>query len=179
MSDSDQKSWSDNPYAPKIPYNLYFAEKANFAGILIGSIFYGTPKELPLPRPSAHFLRSIYFLGIVVVLFFRCMGALFNSAHRRRGGIKWGLVSYTVVMFAFVTVFTAMNDHAQSISYIDNREFPGVEGVFPPGPLGYQLSIYSNVLSIIPNLMFLLNNWLADGLLVGPLFDVASTYLGV
>ena len=114
-----------------------------------------------------------------MVLFFQCMGALFNPIHRRRNGIKWGLVSYAVAMFVFVTVFTAMNDHIQSISYIDDREFPGVEGVFPPGPLGYQLFIYSDVISIIPNLMFLLNNWLADGLLVGPLFDVAFARLGV
>jgi hypothetical protein len=105
------------------------------------------------------------------------MGTLFNPAHRRRG-IKWGLVSYTVAMFVFVTVFTAMNDNIQSISWIDNREFPGVEGVLPPGPLGYQFFIYSNVISIIPNLMFLLNNWLADGLLVGPLFNAAFAHLG-
>jgi len=65
-----------------------------------------------------------------------------------------------------VTVFTAMNLNIQSISYIDNREFPGVEGVLPPGPIGYQWSIYSNVLTVVPNLMFLLNNWLADGLLL-------------
>jgi hypothetical protein len=105
------------------------------------------------------------------------MGTLFNPAHRRRG-IKWGLVSYTVAMFVFVTVFTAMNDNIQSISWIDNREFPGVEGVLPPGPLGYQFFIYHNVISIIPNLMFLLNNWLADGLLVGPSFNAALAHLG-
>lgn len=41
MSDSSEKPWSDNPYAPQIPYWLYFAEKANFAGVLIGGILYG------------------------------------------------------------------------------------------------------------------------------------------
>jgi hypothetical protein len=127
------RPWSDNPNAPKIPYDLYFEEKANFAGILIGSILYGTRKAPPPTRPSirAHlFVRFI--LGILIVLFFQCMAALFNPANRRREGIKWGLVSYTVVMFSFVTVFTAMNLNIQSISYIDNREFPGVEGVLPP-----------------------------------------------
>ena len=109
------------------------------------------------------------------MLFFHCMAALLDPVNRRREGIKWGLVTYTVVMFSFVTVFTAMNLNVQSISFIDNREFPGVEGVLPPGPLGYQFFIYSRALSVIPNVMFLLNNWLADGLLVGSLFDVAFT----
>ena len=73
-------------------------------------------------------------------------------------------------MFSVVTVFTAMNLDLQSISYIDNREFPGVDQVFPPGPLGYQWFIYSKPLTVVTNLMFLLNNWLADGFLVGFLF---------
>ena len=105
--------------------------------------------------------------GIVIVLFFSCIAALLDPVQRRREGIKWGLVSYTTVMFAFVTVFTAMNLNVQSIAFIDNREFPGIEGVVPPGPLGYQWFIYSRALSVTPNVMFLLNNWLADGLLVG------------
>jgi len=140
---SDQP-WSTNPNAPQIPYDLYFGEKANFAGVLIGSMLY----------------------GIVVVLFFQCLAALFNPANRRGRSVKWGLVVYTVAMFSIVTVFTAMNDNIQSISYIDNREFPGDGDTIPPGPLGYQLFIYSKPLTIIPNLMFLLNNWLADGLLL-------------
>ncbi|KAF9652147.1 hypothetical protein BDM02DRAFT_3183873 [Thelephora ganbajun] len=144
MSDSSQKPWSNNPNAPKIPYELYFGEKTTFAGILIGAISY----------------------GIVIVLFLQCMGALFDPVNRRSGGVRWGLVAYSVAMFSFVTIFTAMNLNVQSISFIDNREFPGVKDVLPPGPLGYQLEIYSNVLSIVPNLMFLFNNWLADGLLL-------------
>lgn len=94
------------------------------------------------------------------------MAALFDPANRRREGTKWGLVIYTFVMFSFVTIFTAMNSDILSISFIDNREFPGVGDVLPPGPIGYQYSIYSKAISVVPNLMFLLNNWLADGLLV-------------
>jgi hypothetical protein len=43
MADPLEKPWSDNPNAPQIPYSLYFAEKANLAGIFIGAIFYGMP----------------------------------------------------------------------------------------------------------------------------------------
>ena len=105
------------------------------------------------------------------MVFFQCMAALLSPVDRRRGGIKWVHVSYTVLMFSLATVYTATNLNVQSISFINNREFPGVEGVFPPGPLGY-LWFNSRMLCTVPNLMFLLNNWLADGLMVGFSLDV-------
>ena len=101
------------------------------------------------------------------------MAALFSTVNRKREGIRWGLVSYTMIMYSFATVFTAMNLNVQSISLIDDRNFPGVKGVLPPGPLGYQWLTYSDPLTVVPNLTFLLNNWLADGLLVS-LSDAAS-----
>ena len=48
MFDPQGAPWSDNPNAPKIPYNLYLEEKASFAGILISSMLYG-----------AHFLTRL------------------------------------------------------------------------------------------------------------------------
>ena len=93
------------------------------------------------------------------------MGAPFNPANRTKGGIRWGLVAHTVAMFSFVTISTAMNLDIQSFSYIDNREFPG-NGGMPPGPLGYQFLIHSKATSVVPSIMFILNQWLADGLLV-------------
>ena len=97
----------------------------------------------------------------------QCMIGLLNPVNRRREAIKWELVSYTVVMFVVATVLTGMGLNLGSISFIDNREFPGVEGVVAPGPLGYQVLINSSALRIVPSFMFLLNYWLADGLLVG------------
>ena len=117
-----------------------------------------------------------YTLGVVVVVAFKCMTALFHPAYRRGEGIKWGFVCYTMVMFSLVTVFTATNLDIQSISYIDNREFPGVEGV---GPFRYEWFISAEILTTVSNVMFPLNNWLADGLLVSSLFDVTSTHLGI
>jgi hypothetical protein len=156
--------WSSNPYAPQIPYWLYFAEKANFAGFLIGAIFYGTSTPSPIrPRPSVH--THLTILGIVIVLFFQCLSALFSSNNRAKGGIQWGFVAYIAAMFSFVTIYTALNLNLQSISYIDNREFPGND-LAPPGPLGYQWFIHNQAISIVPNLMFIMNNWLADAFLV-------------
>jgi len=115
-------------------------------------------------------LLARLILGILVVLFFRCVALLLNPINPRREGIKWGLVSYTTTMFAFATVLTGMGIQIGSISFVDNREFPGVEGLLPPGPLGYQDLIRPEAITIIPNLMFFLNNWLADCLLVSSSF---------
>ena len=111
-------------------------------------------------------------------MFFKCMVALFNPDHRRGEPIKWRLVSYTLVMFSLVTIGTAMQLDVQSISYIDNRKFRDPEGVFLPGPLGYQWSIAPDAISIIQNVVFALNNWLADGLLVSYSFGTLYTHLG-
>ena len=102
------------------------------------------------------------------------MAALFSPIHRRGQRIKWGLVSYTAIMFSLVTVQTGISFDISSVFYVDNRELPGVEGVAPPGPLGYQGStpLPRSAATVV---LFTLSNWLADGLLVSSLFDSAST----
>ena len=107
------------------------------------------------------------------MLFFQCIAALFNRGHRGGEPVKWGLVSYIVVMFSLVTVGTAVHLDVQSISYIDNRGFP-TRGPFPPGPAGYQLLIESEAISVVQNVVFTLTNWLADGLLVSSSFDALA-----
>ena len=114
-------------------------------------------------------LRSI-ILGVVVVLFFRCMGALLHPAHCVREGVRWGLVAYTVAVFSFVTIFTATILDMKSICYIDNRGFTGTD-TLPPGPLGYDYLVSSKTVFLVPGIMFLLNNWLADGVLVSSALD--------
>ena len=109
------------------------------------------------------------------MMFFQCLGGLLSPIYRRREGAKWGVITYTLAIFSFVTVYTAMNLNIESISYIDNRDFPGAEGM-PPGPLGYRSFIYADPISVTPNVMFFLNNWLADGFLVSSLFDIAFLY---
>ena len=102
------------------------------------------------------------------------MAALFSPVHRRGECVKWGLVSYTVAMFSFATVLTAMKLDIISVSYIDNRKFPGIDGLLSPGPFAYQEFISPDALSIVPYAMFVLCNWLADGFLVSSLSDSTS-----
>ena len=96
------------------------------------------------------------------------MGSLLDPVNRARGGIKWGLVVHTVAMFSIVTVYTAITLDIQSISFIDNREYPGssTDSAVPPGPIGYQYLLHSKPIGITPTPMLVLNNWLSDGLLV-------------
>lgn len=111
--------------------------------------------------------------GIVIVLFFRCLSALLSTTERSRGGVRWGFVAHTAAMFSLVTIYTAINLEIQSISNIDNREFPGTD-VMPPGPFGYELFISSTAIGVVPTIMFQLNTWLADGLLVSSVFNLSS-----
>ena len=171
MSNPPEQPWSNSPNAPKIPYSLYAKEKADFAGTLAASILYGGHKTFHYTFNHAHFTGSIP--GALIVLFFQCMVALFNPVNRKWEGIKWGFVSYTVAMFSFVTALNGMALHVKSLSYIDNRDYAGVKGMNPPGPTGYPSSIWFGALSIAPRLIFLLNNWLADGLLVSSSSDAA------
>ena len=180
MSGSQGKLWVGNSNAPNISHRLYVGEKTWFAGIFVGSILYGGPGVLPLICSSipAHFVCSV-IIGIVIALFFKCVAALLNPAHRRGGPVKWGLVFYTTVMFSFLTIQTAVALHVQSISYVDNREFPGIAGVVSRGPLGYVGFANQEALNIVSTTMFFVNGWLADGLLVSSLFDTAFTRPGV
>ena len=112
---------------------------------------------------------------MLIVLFFKCMVSLLSPLHRRGEPIKWGLVFFTVVMFSMATVLTGMDLNIQSISHIDNRNFPGVKGKFPPGPYGYLMSIYYKPINYIPTILFIVTNWLTDGLLVSSSFNPAFT----
>jgi len=113
-----------------------------------------------------------FILGVLITLFFQCMAALLNPTHRREEGIKWWLIFHTVAMFSFVTVYTAMNLHIQSNSFIDNRKD---KPDYISGPLSYIVDVRTTALGLVPNIMFNLNNWLADGLLVSSLFDTTLT----
>ena len=172
MSTFPQKPWSDNPNAPKISPREYSNEKANFIGIVASSILYGGSIYHVSVDSSSPLVSSI-ILGILVILFFRCMSALLDPVNRARGGIRWLLVTHTVVMFSIATIFIAMHFNLQSFAYVDNREFHGTEEI-PPGPLEYQLFTASKGIGPARTVMVFLNNWLADGLLVSSVFGSAG-----
>lgn len=168
MSDPTRMVWSENPNAPRIPHSVYRWEKSAAAGCIIGSILYGMLTRTYATHTSvpAHFVLLPLLLGIAITLFFQCMGTLLGPDNRMKKGVKWGLVAHTMVMFSFTSIACVIEGRGRIISYVDNREFPGVEGEFPPGPYGF-LSERHGPTTPIGILMFPLNQWLADGLLVG------------
>ena len=94
--------------------------------------------------------------------------------------IKLGLVAHTVAMFSFVTIPAAAKLNLQSLSYVEYRRFPGEYrqfpgGVLPPGPLRYQVVVNYEPPETYFRSMFPLNQWLADGFLVG---SVSNSRLG-
>ncbi|KAG7097043.1 hypothetical protein E1B28_004434 [Marasmius oreades] len=95
--------------------------------------------------------------GITIVLFFRCMLALLRPRNGRKP--SYLLALYTFVLFGLGTIFTALNGRLLQLSFIDNRAFEG-------GPEAYWLSIYSTSMPLTANTVFIIANWLADGLLL-------------
>lgn len=104
------------------------------------------------------------------------MSALLYPVNPTKGDTQWGLVAHTTTMFVFSTVAIALGLDLQSICYVDDRNFPGFNDGEALGPFAYQLFVYSKPINVVPNLMFLLNQWLADGLLVSSMFDQTPRY---
>ena len=124
-------------------------------------------------RLSIHPHFVSFTLGIVIAVSFQCMTALFNPAYRGGKPIKWGIVSYTVAVFSLLTVGTAMQLNGQSTSYVDNRESTSILAV----PFKYQVAkVAPDPIRIIQNIIFALNNWLADGLLVSSPLGIVFTH---
>ena len=107
-------------------------------------------------------------LGIAVAMFFQCMATLINPANPIGKGVRWALVAHTIALFLFLTMPFGIGFDYLSIEYIDNREFSG-SYKRPPGPVGYDDLLSHNPSTTFSNVMFPLNQWLADGLLVSPI----------
>ena len=111
-----------------------------------------------------------------MALFFQSMFALLSPVKPIKSGIKRALIVHTVLMFSLLTAPYAIDLNYLSISYIDNREYPGFNADPPgslgyfPGPLGYHILIgIAKATATTLDVMFPLRQWLADGLLVGPI----------
>ncbi|KAJ3738336.1 hypothetical protein EV360DRAFT_58185 [Lentinula raphanica] len=130
---------SSEYFGPQEPSVLIWLENTSFAGNIMGAIFY----------------------GVVLTLFIQCVIAIVNNRKKPKIQTKKSIIMlcYVCFMFAMGTLFTAGNMNLQQRSYISFRNFP--DG----GPLGYGLSQYSTWRAIMPNAVFIISNWFADGLL--------------
>ena len=79
---------------------------------------------------------------------------------------------HTVVMFSFLTVDFCINLAYQSFGYI-NCEFPG-DKLAVNGPCRGHYVPFAAPLVITCEIMFYLNMWLADGLLVSSILNLVA-----
>ena len=98
-------------------------------------------------------------------MFFQCVEALFDPVNNIKRSVKWALATHTTALFFLLTVSMAIDRCMIALAYIDNRSFPGTEIAYP-GPLGY-FNTGSEAMILIGIGVVPLNQWLADGLLVG------------
>jgi hypothetical protein len=100
------------------------------------------------------------------------MSALLDPVHHTTKGIKWGLVVHAVAIFMTSTIGFVINLDLFSSSFIDRREFHGIEG-YHSGPIGYQsfASLNKGAVVYVDRLIFPLAQWLTDGLLVSSASD--------
>ena len=140
-----------------------------------GNIWYDNPHTRPsmLTGPV-----RIVFLGIAVALFFRCMSALLGPANTMKSGIRCALVAHTVALFSFLTIPILIDMYYLFLEYISNREFTGGDEYFP-GPLGYDVFLTTKPLATFFDVMFPLNQWLADGLLVSAVSKSAADVFNI
>jgi hypothetical protein len=157
MSDSWGQPWSDNPYAPQIPYWLYFAEKVTFAGTSSPSdILWYAPTLIRrlsvLTRLFDHHPRDCHRSVLPM------HGRLAQSRQSRKGGYQVGTRGPHYGHVLVCDDIHRDRPRHQSICYIDNRDFPGVSATcYLPDLLDTGSSSTRRRLSIVA-VMFLLNN---------------------
>lgn len=78
-------------------------------------------------------------------------------------------------MFSLVTAFIAMILNLRSLSFIDHRgtSIPGTDS----GDATYQTPAFDWINVFTPNIIFVVNSWLADGLLVSSVSSSLSICL--
>ena len=101
------------------------------------------------------------------------MNALLGPKSCMRKGKKWGLVVHTVALFLVTTTSVALSLYTLAVSYINDREFPGGDGI-PPGPFGYPDLPKFTVINAVAFAAIQVNQWLVDGLLVSFMLNSAT-----
>ena len=94
------------------------------------------------------------------------MGALLNPVCGTKKAIKWGLVAQTFVMFSFLTIANLINDDLLSVEFVNNREFSEAGRLL--GPFNYAFFVDEEAEGTVAGFLPLINQWLANGLLVSP-----------
>jgi hypothetical protein len=129
-------------WTPNESPQTLFAEKGWLQGVVVSSVAF----------------------GVVVTLFFMCFSVLYRqTATRVRSRQRIILWVYICVVFILNTLFIAANSQFTQLAFIDDRNYPG-------GPAQFENDMWSIPIDEVNNVVFVLQNWMNDGMIVSVVF---------
>ena len=131
-------------------FDLLFVRSNLSGGILVG-VFYGMNTSLACTE------LTIIFLGMVLVLYAKCMQTLWYMRKRIRNANI--LMLHSTIVFIMNTLYTASVSRVLELTFVDNDDFPG-------GPFAYLNLEFFIPINILGSIVFLIANWLLDALMV-------------
>ncbi|KAG6826140.1 hypothetical protein H0H92_000995 [Tricholoma furcatifolium] len=124
-------------WRPDAPPGQLFAERTWLEGAIILGVAYGAE----------------------LVIFIMCFTLLVQQTTRANFRKNIALIAYISALFICSTLFIAANSEMTRLAFVDNRNFPG-------GPSAYEELMFSIPVDNLGNVVFVIANWLADGLMV-------------
>ncbi|KAG6810538.1 hypothetical protein H0H92_011425 [Tricholoma furcatifolium] len=122
------------------------------------------PDELPgVLFAERTWLEGAILLGVAygaeLVIFIMCFTLLVQQTTRSNLKKQIPMIAYISALFICSTLFIAANSEMTRLAFVDNRNFPG-------GPSAYEEVMFSIPVDNLGNVVFVIANWLADGLMV-------------
>ncbi|EPQ61278.1 hypothetical protein GLOTRDRAFT_125003 [Gloeophyllum trabeum ATCC 11539] len=95
--------------------------------------------------------------AVHALLFFKCAFILLDRRSSPKSNLRW--LVYVSLLFVVATVQVGASIKFMQMTWIDNRNFPG-------GPAMYIQMVFSAWINTVSNVAYVINNFLADGLLI-------------
>ncbi|EIW81725.1 hypothetical protein CONPUDRAFT_72131 [Coniophora puteana RWD-64-598 SS2] len=124
-----------------------WGERALLDGSLLGSVAYG----------------CLFTQGVHLTLFALCFNMLLSTRRKTTG--DWFHLVYICVVFVLGTIGNALTSRWSEMGFIDNVNFPG-------GPNKFSEAENTNWVLVTSESVYVVNLWLADGLLLYRFFTI-------
>lgn len=101
-------------------------------------------------------------LGMLVILYCVTLESLWRVLYRSKGKEArrtWFFIGYITILFILGTLYFIAETWGTEAAFVDYRNFPG-------GPLGWEGVSDAYPLIYMGNVVYILADWMADGLLV-------------
>lgn len=102
------------------------------------------------------FLGNITF-GSSFIIYLLTLTAILRKP--AKASKEWFHIFFASALFVLGLLYVAFDNDMQVNDFIDDRDFPG-------GPEAYESAHYSDALTVIPNVFFVVTEWIADAFLI-------------